>query len=66
MSDVTGADILPIVLFRYAPSTHIQETNQLLHNLYDLPLYHTSSWEEEDFIIISDILIEEADKIFKN
>jgi len=48
----------------YAPSTHIKETNQLLHNLYDLPLYHTSSWEEEDFIIISNILIEEADKIF--
>ena len=53
----TFAEIRIVVLCRYAPSTHIQETNQLLHNLYDLPLYHTSSWEEQDFHTISTILI---------
>ena len=49
---------------RYVSSAHLEQTEQLLAGLYDLPLYHTSSWEEQDFHTISTILIQEADKIF--
>jgi len=38
-------------------------TQELLHNLFDLSLYHTCHWDDQDFVTIADILQEEADKI---
>jgi len=50
--------------WQYVPSGDLSQTDLLLHNLFDLPLYHTMSWSDDDFHTISEIIIEEAEKIF--
>jgi len=47
----------------YVETDDLDQTNNLLSNLFDIPLYHTSSWKTEDFHLISDIIIEEATQI---
>jgi len=49
--------------WRYVPSCDLNKTDLLLHNLFDLPLYHTMSWDDQDFQTISQIIIEEAEKL---
>ena len=53
------------MIFRYVPSSDLNQTDLLLHNLFDLPLYHTMSWDDQDFQTICEIIIEEADTLLK-
>jgi hypothetical protein len=36
-------------------------TNQLLDTLFDIPLYHTADWSDEDFRVIATIIRDEID-----
>ena len=51
------------MMFRYVPSCDLNQTDLLLHNLFDVPLYHTMSWDDQDFETICEIIIEEAEKL---
>jgi len=52
--------------WQYVHSSNLNQTDLLLHNLFDLPLYHTMTWGDEDFITITQILCQEAEKVFNN
>ena len=35
---------------------NLPRTNSFLSTLFDIPLYHTSTWDEEDFLKICQII----------
>ena len=35
---------------------NLQRTNSFLSTLFDIPLYHTSTWDDEDFMKICQII----------
>jgi len=49
--------------WQYVPTGELDQTNLLLHNLFDIPLYHTMSWTNQDFTTIAEILCDEAEKV---
>merc|ERR1711924_106155 len=45
---------------------HLKLTQELLRTLCDIPLYHTSSWNDNDFEVIGQIIASVVSRIAKD